>query len=213
MSSDKLDLFGIDVLTTDSAKKLLGKALLDRKDRRLIEEAIDQRLNSAAVQALIYTLTVQGVYQLERVLNPIDDPCGNKYIGFQKDLAPMLLLMENERALRGLDSKFTLDERVDESGNLRSLIRWSGGPYTFLIDMNLNSPDTKFIYPSIFSFSLDILEKENVFIDGPINFLVEAGQTILPIIGVTEISNIGKNVTYDINGKHDCKYSLDYLTM
>jgi hypothetical protein len=206
-------ILGIEEFTIETARKLLGKALMGKKDKDYLQEVINERLDDIVFQSLIYTLsTGKSVYHYDSVLNPLEDLYGIPYTASQKLFAPLKLLISNDLDTNP-DSNFTIDERYDD-GLLRYMVRWSGAPDYFLVSVNPEELDTRVIYKSQFSqhFPFETLN-ENIFTDGPVNFILCAGYTFLPIVGVTEISNIGNNVTYDKEGKHNCKYSNKDFSM
>ena len=133
------NLFGIEELDLSTAKDLLDKRILDRKDRQFLEELIKQRLDDVIVQALIYTIGCgTNVYQFRRVLNPDVDVYGNKYLGIQKQLAPLQLLVENDIE-RNINSKYIVNETKSKEGISKYLIRFDGDPDKFFIDSNVNN--------------------------------------------------------------------------
>ncbi|MDO8622788.1 MAG: hypothetical protein Q7R52_00925 [archaeon] len=216
---NRFNLFGVEELTPLTAGKLLNKAMISRRDKIFLEEAIKPRLNDVVVQALIYTLgSGMDVLQFARILNPDEDVYGNEYLGVRKQLAPLQLLVENDIE-RNPHSRYLIDETEDKEGISRYRVRFQSTAYCFLIDTNLNDGNTKIIcptilnFPGMFTFPSDVFDKENIFSKGPVNSLIFGGRTTLPVKQITEISNIGRNVTYDKDGKHECKYSFDDLIM
>jgi len=210
--NNRIDLFGIKELTTESAKECLGRAIMGVRERRLVEEAIDQDVKNPNIQALVYTIgNGVNVMPIRNMINQDCDIYGRPLIGYEKRIGSLNILVDEEMS-RDIDTEFLRDERYDSSGILRQLIR--GGHYEdlFMISINPDKPDTKVIFKSNYNLERT-LDKENVFEKGPVTSLLRSGCVHIPVFDITEISSVLHNVTYDVNGKHTCRYSLEDLSM
>lgn len=220
----RLDLFGVERLDYEAAKGLIDHSGLSHKEKIELDDLIKAKLDDAAVQALIYTIHHQCsrgslTYSITSILNPDTDAQGRKLAGIQKQIAPLTQLVERD-IMNGyregaLKSLYIFDERTDKGRTRTYNVRFDGSPDKFFISVNLANGNTQVIFPSSNThyFPWSRIEEKDVFSNGPIDCLLLGGFTILPVTGITEISNIGMKVTYDKDGKHECRHSIADLEM
>ena len=213
--NNNIDLYGLGWIDFEEAKSVYDRCYNRKNGKKVQLDEIMSPEQASEIEAQAFFHTFRHTQVLESrpwikwyIPEKQDNP---NLTDYQQKLVTLYRMIDTSIS-EGL-SDYTIDGLFDLESSLkfcnreitdRMQIRIENGPF-FYINIDNHKPNTKFSFAKIpWDDSLIQLNEKNVFVNGPVNFLLPSNCYVLPVRGVTEIINVFGNQSCRFNreGKH-----------
>lgn len=226
---NNVDLFDLGWISFEEAKEVYFKhCFIHNKNKKVPFEVrfSTEQVKSVERQAFFQTFKkgcmIESRPDPNYYLQTDSDYCDiTQFTDYQKKLITLYRIIDMEVEKESDNPAYYTDGLFNLKGSSlfnyrdiseRQLILKRRGPFIYL-NIDQHKPNTKITLKTYFhdDISKRLETEEKLFSNGPINFLVKGFfGTILPIRGVTEITNLVcgyEGIKYDKNGKHEVQHS------